>query len=341
MRLGLCKSVVAVVVVIVAAGCNGNPRHDAEQAIQHYVQGKLLAEQGSLDAALTELAEAVKADPELSIAYSAAGDIHRKRQDWPAARTCYEVACETNPYEFGPHYNLGVTYQMLSEAAKSIQAVHEMLRLAVDVYLRAITIKPTDFDANLNLSACYFQLGKYDMAEQYCLAAIRINPRSPFAHCNLGIIYDSQNRLYKAINAYKASLELDTKQPNLWLNLGSTYMRQSRFKSAMRAFKRASEYDPRNPAAYEQIGACCVHLRDYATGAAAYKKSLQLNPNSATTHRGIGIIYMSMYVLDPKKVKLRDKALEHWYRSLELQPNQKDLIRFVHKYSPTYTGPKL
>lgn len=316
------------------------------RAFDHYARSQILADAGELDAALRELAKAIQEDPELSVAHTATGDIHRKRGSHLLAARSYRSACKANPYAFRPHYNLGVTYQVLAEAAKAVRAYSDYLRKAVHVYLRAVTIAPDDFEASLNLAACYFQLGKYDLAEDYCKAAAEINPDSPQVHSNLGVIYDSQNRLYEAIWAYKASLELDTHQPKLLLNLGSTYLRQGpnplgRCKSALRVFEIAAEQDPKDPAPHRQMGLCHYRLKDHPAAIDAYRRALALDKRDAAAYRGIGTVYMTQYVLDQSKTDLRDRALDSWNASLEIDPDQKDLIRLVRKYTPKGKIPEL
>jgi tetratricopeptide (TPR) repeat protein len=339
MRGRMCWAISLALTAVLGGGCEFVLPTD--RAINHYVLSQLLLDQGKMDAALAELAEAVKADPELSVAHAAMGDIHRKRGSNELARRSYESACSSNPYAFRPHYNLGVTYQLLAEAAKVVEKLEDYLRNAVQIYLRAVTLEPEDFDTNLNLSACYFQLGKYEMAEHYCLAAVRINPKSPQAYSNLGIIYDSQSKLYEAIKAFKTSLELDTNQPHLLLNLGSTYMRQGRLKSAIQVFTIAAQEDPDSADPWEQLGSCYFHLRDLDSAMAAYNKAIQRDANSAAAHRGLGVVHMARYVMDTSKTEMRDSALKCWNTSLEIDPAQNDLVRLVKKYTPKLTGPEL
>ena len=311
------------------------------QAVDHYVKGQLLADRGKVEAALKELAKAVQFDPDLSVAHAAMGDIHRKQGNLDEAVGSYQAACKSDPYAFRPHYNLAVTYQFLAEAAKALEKMQQNLRLAVQVYLRALTIEPADFEANLNLSACYFQLGKYDLAEQYCSAAIKINSERPEAYSNLGVIYDAQNKFYEAIKAYKDSLEVDTHQPNLLLNLGSTYLRQGRTKQAIRTFRLAAKEDPTLPAPWEQIGSGHYHLREFDEAMEAFRTALSLDPASARAHRGVGVVYMSQYILDRRKEDLREKALAAWHVSLEYEPNQDDLRQLLQKYAHKAGGPEL
>ena len=322
-------------------GCQQARQFQNKLAIDHYVQGQLLADKGQLDAALAELAKAAKLAPNLSVAYAAMGDIHRNRGDYSLARVSYEKACETNPYSFKPHYNLGVVYQSLAAAATKAEEIAEYFRQAANVYLRATALAPDDFDSHLNLSACYYCLGKYDLAEKYCKAAIALDPKRPEAYSNLGIIYDSQGQDYQAIKAYRDSLELDVHQPKLLMNLGVTYVKQGRLKSALQTFQMAAREDPNSPDAWEQMGTCQYHLKDYDQALQSYQKAIDCDASNAAALRGLGVVYMTQYVLDHDKAELREKALSAWHASLELNPNQKDIVELVRKYAAKPADPNL
>jgi tetratricopeptide (TPR) repeat protein len=333
-----------ILLLLSAGGCD--LRSSSERAVDHYVASRLLAEQGNVEAALAELTRALEADPSLSVAHEAIGDIHRKRGSHRLAARSYEQATELNPYAFRPHYNLGVTYQALADQARAkskLTACMEYLDQAVRTYLRAVTLDESDFDTHLNLSACYFQQGKYDLAEQYCRAAIKLQPGSAEAYSNLGVIYDSRGELYKAIRAYKDSLERDAQQPKLLLNLGSTYLRQGPVgvKRALNAFELAAELDPDDPDAWTNIGLCQFKARNFDEALAAYRKAAELDPRSAAAHRGVGTVWMSQWLLDQGKEQLRGRALESWTLSLELNPNQPKLRELVDKYAPRDQTPKL
>lgn len=332
-----------------APGCSiSHP--DPQPAIDHYVTGQMLYDKGDYAAALAELRKAIAADPNLSVAQSAAGDIYRKQGNYDMARHCYEQACAANPYAFRPHYNLGVVYQFLAEAATTAEQVQEQLTKAAKAYLRALTIKDNDFDTNLNLSACYFQMGKLDLATQYCNAAIEIDPKSAAAKSNLGIIYDQQQKYSDAIRLYNESLELDAHQPQILLNLGATYMRQSRWARAIHTFEVASREMPKDSAPYEQIAACHyyeatsssqVSAPDEDKAIASYQKALEMNPKSAPAYRGLGVVHMGRFLRDRSQTQLRDQALEFWHKSLELQSNQDDLAKLIEKYQPKSAVPNL
>lgn len=324
--------------VLAGGGCG---QVASKAAIDHYVEGKMAMDSSEYDKALAELRQAVEIDPTLSLAHAAIGDIHRKRGDIALAAVSYEAACETNPYAFRPHYNLGVVYELLAAAAQTAQAVSEYIQKAVNVYVRAVTIKPEDFDANLNLSACYYRQGKFDLAEQYCQAAINIQPGSAAACSNLGLIYDAQNRPYDAIRAYKQALELDVHQPKVILNLGSTYQHLRRYREAITAFQLALKEDPACAEAYVHIAASHYHLKELDEALAGYQKAVDTDANSYQGFRGIGVVYITWFIFDRTRTEYRDKGLAAWNRSLEIQSNQPELLRLVRKYTPEAAEPPL
>lgn len=341
MRCGKLLVLISVFHAALLVGCHRITPVRNHLAMYHYNRSRRQLSRNELDRALKELARAVKYNPKLSVAHASAGDIHRRRGNHELAMQSYENACKSDPYAFRAHYNLAWTYQKLADAGKVARDFQNYLRKAVRTYLRAVAIRPGDFETNLNLSACYYRIGKYDLAEKYCKDAVRIKSDSPHAYSNLGIIYDSQNRLYEAIRAYKASLEIDTQQPRILFNLGSTYMRQNRLKSAVNAFELAIGQYPADSASYEQIGACFFRMRCFPKSLEAYQKAAELNPKSACAYRGIGVACMSQYLLDPKQRELRDKALSAWYSSLEILPAQQDLVRLMRKYTPTNAAGQL
>jgi Flp pilus assembly protein TadD len=337
-KAALRASVLAVLAWLLAA-CQGAV--DTQKASDHYATGQILMSKGQYDAALSELSKAVASDPNLSVAHTAMGDVYLKKENFELARRSYENACLANPYAFKPHYNLGVIYQRLADAEKAVTQMQDRLGKAVRAYLRAIIIKGNDYDSNLNLAVCYFQMGKFAQAEQYCKAAMELDPKNPAAYNNLGVICDSQNRTYDACRYYKESLELNSHQPRILLNLGQTYIKQERYRHALHTFELATREMPGDAAPWEQKAACHVNLGELDTALEAYRKAVELNGKSASAYRGMGVVYMNLFIRDRSKTDLRDKAIEAWSTSLEYQSNQDDLRKLIEKYQPKTEAPKL
>ena len=324
------------------AGCDWPSAH--KRAEQHVVFSKTLVKRGHLHLALAELERAIEVAPDFEPAHTMLGDVHRRLGNHKRAVASYQTACRLAPYAFSPHYNLGVTYQLLAHAAEPGEQTRTLLAQAVNVYLRALAIHGDDFETNLNLGACYHQLGQSHLAEQYALAATRIQPKSAQAHANLGVVRARIGRYHDAIKAYHRSLELNGDQPLLMLNLGHLYLNRRpdpMLKSALRAFELAAKNQKDNAIAWEYIALCRFRLRRYEDSLKAYHHAAVLNNESPTLHRGMGVVYMTLALLHPGHRWHRNDALSAWRRSLILDPNQPDLQRLVRKYSPKITGPEL
>jgi tetratricopeptide (TPR) repeat protein len=308
---------------------------------EHYVRGKLLAEDGNLDAALDELQRALQADPNLSVAHNAVGSIYLQRGQYEHARQSYQKATQINPLAYKPAYNLGVTYQALANAAQNVTRAQQYLRRAVQTYLRAITLKSDDYDSHLNLSACYYSLGSTKLAEHYCRTAIRIDASRREAYDNLATILESQDKPFEAIQAYLRALEFDTDRPDMLMRLGRLYMQQGRTGSALEVLRRAAELAPESAAAQVLIGQAHYNRQEFGEAAEAFARATQVNPGSASAWRGLGISRMQRFLASPEKTSLRDQALAAWNRSLELNPNQPGLRKLVRKYTPRANLPQL
>lgn len=331
MRLSLSAITLCILIAMSVGGCGlFFPEPDP---IWHYVQGRILSDCGEYNAALEELAQSIRDDPELSVAHIATGDIHYHREHYEKARSSYETACSTNPYSSSAHYKLAGAYEKLAKIAENAgKEFKKFIRKAVGAYLTSVKLDPDNFDANKNLSTCYIRLGKYDLAEKYCKEAIRLDPNNHQARELLGTIYSSQNRLHMAINAYKDSLELNANQPILLLNLGTTYMRQERYKTALKIFKKAAALIPENADPWIQIGVCHHRINQYDEALNAYRKAIGIKSDNYTAYRKIGDVYKTRYELDQNEKVFRDKAIVAWGQSLKINPNQNDLKKQLQVY---------
>ena len=334
-----CASLLTMTLAL--CGCGQPATNNAQLATDHFVEGQLALDSNDYDAALAELRKAIQADPSLSVAHAAIGDIYRKQGHLDQAAEAYQQAVQTNPYAFRPRYNLGMVYQSMGEMAKDAAGAAESIKKAIDAYLAALSLEPKDFDANVNLAACYFDQGQYDLAEKYAKAAIAIDPNSALAKYNLGLIYEAANRPYEAIRSFKDSLELDVHQPKLLLALGRVYIKLNRLRDAQKVFELAAKDAPESAEAWEQVGLAAYYEKKYDEAGAAYKKSTEIDATRASAFRGLGVVCMTQFVESPPRTELRDQALDAWNRSLELDSNQPELAQLVKKYTPALTKPAL
>jgi tetratricopeptide (TPR) repeat protein len=299
-----------------------------------YQTAKQLAAEGELQSALEQLQQVVDAEPQHVGALTAIGDIRRKQGQFQQAAVSYQAACQADPYAFRAHYNLGVTYQTMADLAKTVDTFEDYLRKAIAVYIRAVTIDNGNFDANLNLGCCCYQLGQYELAEQYTRTALSLRPDSVKAHNNLAILCQVQNRLDEAMAEYRASLEVQTDQPAVLMNIGHIYVQQNQLPYALNAFGTAAKLNPADPEPWLQIGVNYFRLKKLDNAVRAFQEAIRRNPKEPKGYRGFGVVCMYQYVVDRDRTDLRDKALQAWRYCLYLQPGQTDLLRLIERFTP-------
>lgn len=342
MTFRLAVIVTACLLLTALAGCQifRSPQAAETEAIDHYVQGRLLLDSGDTDAALLELVLAVEADPTLASAHAAIGDIYRQRNDPEMAVYAYERAVEANPYNTRNLYNCGLLHQTLAAMAESAEEATRRLKRAAELYLRTIVMDDSDYDAHLNLAVCYYELGDMIQAEMYCRRAIEIDPDQPDAHTNLGAVCHRQGRYYDAIANYNESIERQGRQPEVLMNLGEVYLLQGKHTMALRSYEMARDLEPGSAKPLERMAHCHFFLKDYEQAIRDYQAAIALDRRCAEAFRGLGVVYMAQYLQDRRREDLREQAVEQWRRSLAVEPDQPDLARLLEKYDPQGRQPQ-
>jgi tetratricopeptide (TPR) repeat protein len=150
------------------------------------------------EGAVRSLEEAVSIAPEYSAAWNALGVIAFQQGDHRAAQGFFRRSLESDPDAFEPLVNLGGALLKTAAAAD-----------ALPFNQRAVRDRPEDALANAQLGMNYFQLGRYDDAEQYLLSAKRLD-RAQFSQPQvfLADIYARRGNRAAAIRELKDVLEL-------------------------------------------------------------------------------------------------------------------------------------
>lgn len=342
MRISSKVVIIFVLFVLPMVGCNemvmqqwqqqwGWPTADTSE--MYCARGLKLMDEGNIEAALAELARAIEADSQNAVALTAIGDIHRKEKNYKLARKNYEAACRADQYAFKAHYNLGVTYQALARLAENIDEMQQHITSAVNVYLRAIAIKPDDFNTHLNLGACYFQIAQPGLAEQQTRQALTLKPNSKRANNNIATIYESQGRYDEAIQAYKNSLEADSEQLNIMMKLARVYIKTGHIRAGLWTYRAVSRKAPKSSAPWQQIGLCYFRMKKLDDSLRAFQQAIRVNLDDYEAYRGFGVVCMYQYVKQRDRKDLRNKAIAAWEYSLKIKPNQPKLAKLLKQYS--------
>lgn len=120
---------------------------------------------------------------------------------------------------------------------------------AVDLYLRAIQLKPNFVHAIINLGSVKFRQGFVEEAVELFRKAITFEDCPPEGYHNLGhaIFNQDGDNLFEAIVLFKKAVDLDDLFEEAHFNLALAYERTGFFKDAQKHWKRYIELDPDSP----------------------------------------------------------------------------------------------
>lgn len=315
----------AILIIAATGGC-ATVRNFRANVHVHRGDAMLAAQR--LDDAYAEFEEAARLAPQKPEPHARMGLIHKERGELEQAIRSFGEALRLDPTSFDDTFNLAQVYQMTQRIADAIRA-----------YLYAIELRPDDFDATLNLGVCYQESGQLEQAVQQFEQAVKLDSQHPQGFVNLGVALDAQKRYYEAIRAYKEALELNEHQPLVLVNLARTYLHQDRLRMARGALEEAIELKPELAGAHEALGYCLFRLREFEAAEEAYQRALRYDWRLPQAYAGLGSISMLRFVDNKDAIEDRDKALEYWHRSLELNPDQPRLRQLIATYQPERESP--
>ena len=289
--------------------------------LDEYVAGAEAYETGDRDKAAILLEDAVRLNPQLTMAHQLLGDVYRQEKDYRRAIDEYREAAALDPYGYKNQYDIALTYQFL-----------DRLEDAVAAYLRALRLSPRDLNSHMNLGLVYLALGRMDQSLAELKKATEISPDSADAQCNYGLALDADGQWANAEKAYERSLELNPNESVALMNLGINLLQQGQIREAEPVLALAAR-KLNTALAHQRYADVLVleHRDDEAM--VQYHIALKVDPQYWPAMNQIGLILVRKYeaglTLDED---LRRQAVSIWKESLALRPDQPRIRQFVVKW---------
>jgi tetratricopeptide (TPR) repeat protein len=296
------------------------------------------------------------------LAYSLLGEIYMKIQQYDNSAAALEKATELNPWSFKDFFNLGRVYELMERFAEAVRA-----------YSRAAQLEPQDLQANIGAARSYYKIEDYPNASLFAEQAEQLAPNDSEVHELLGDIYGKTNDYEQAIPSYKRALELDSNNPDIMTSLAVAYLKTKRPSPAYELLKTVVQIQPANEQAHKYLGyiSLVLYLEDKNAyeaeqqsaspdevmveslkrsmanyldeSVASYEKAVALDEQDWDAHRGLGVAYIWKATTAAGGIDeaLKEKALQQWRRSLEINPQQTyrdTLLRYIRIYSRQGSG---
>ena len=330
------RSVVFVLLLFAAAsvGCKAgsgkNPSRDTPavapeaqaRAQELSDQATELKSEGFTAQALDAFTAAVEENPQLTEAHLGIGSIFRERGLYDKADTAYRKAVVSDPNNFDARYLLGLTNQLKGDLPRAISS-----------YKRALIINKDSYEANRDMGSAILQSGRAKDAIKFAKRAVEINPDSQAGWANLAAAYSVSGDYENAVQAFRQTLELGDAEIPVLLGLADAHLKLGNFQRAENVL-HAIEREGGDPIARERMGLVLFKQSKFEQAAESYRSALADNPRDTASLNGLGISLMAIYLRDGEENdKLRVEALTHWRQSLNLRPEQRNLIDLISRYT--------
>lgn len=306
----------------ILVGCRSQQKALAPPvAVDQYVEGAELLQEGRRQQAITALEQAVQENPDLISPRTLLGEIYRTAGEFQQALIQYQNLCRLDPYTVSNHYYLGLCYHFLNRLTEAQQA-----------YLDALHLDPRDFKSNMNLGLVKLALGENAEAVRYLKAATEINPKSASAWSNYAVALDAVGDYPHAEACYRKSLELDADNSAAQLDFGTNLLLQNKTSEALAILGPLSKR-MNTPMAHKRYADALAQAKKFGPSKEEYHTTLNLNPNYYPALNALGDIAIADYEQGMElDESLRTEAMNDWKKSLVVDPDQPGISEKVKKW---------
>ena len=205
------------------------------------VRGNIFNNNRQFDRAIDDYNEAVRLDPQFSLAFMDRGVARYFKADYENAIKDYDKAIELDPKRSRAFTNRGAAYKKLGRNDRALEDESAAIRLD--------PLVPEYFD---NRGLSYQDNGDYDRAIADFNEAIRLSPRANFL-TNRGDAYQNKGEIDRAIDDYDRALKLNSGFTLAYNNRGAAYGRKGDLDRSIADYEQALRIDPQLDSAAENL----------------------------------------------------------------------------------------
>ena len=168
---------------------------------------------------------------------------------------------------------LGVCYKAKGE-----------LEISIDMFNRAISIKPDYAEVHNNMGLTFLALKKLEDASNSFKTATKYLPNFYAAYYNHAIVQKKMGNLKDAVSNYEKVIEIKPDYAEAHNNLGTLLMDLDKLDSSRKRYEKAIEIKPDFAEAYNNLGNLFKNLGKLEEAVTNFQKARNLNPNFAEAH---------------------------------------------------------
>jgi protein O-GlcNAc transferase len=284
----------------------------------HSHRGLVLASLERQEEAIASYRRALDIQPGQAETLNNLGNALRTQGDLPGALASYRQAFAAQPDQAETAINLGwalLNTEAFEEAAavlESALALHpgdgrisEQLTIAcnnlgaallrqdeaqraLDLFFKALTLRPEFFEAHFNAGKALAQLSRHDEAVARYQHAISLAPARAEAHNDLGIALCQRGRIDEAIASYREALRLQPDYAQAYNNLGNALRVRGSLAESVAAYGQALRFAPDDAEVWNNLGSVQAAMGDLEAATRAFERALQIRPDLNEAHNNLG-----------------------------------------------------
>lgn len=196
---------------------------------------------------------------------------------------------------------------------------------SISILERYITNFPMNPRYSIQLGFSYFLENKWEKAKNHLLNGYYLDTTNNSLLVSIGDIYDKLNKLDSAEYYYSLAILKDSE--NALANNNYAYFLSrdtSRLQFALELSMKSITAEPENAAYLDTYGWILFRMNKIDTALTYVKKAFELDSTNFDVAEHLGDIYESQGDIE--------QAIRYWEKSLELNPESRELIKKINKY---------
>jgi tetratricopeptide (TPR) repeat protein len=274
--------------------------------LAHYNLACALMDQGDLDSAIKECAEALRISPNHAVAYNLMGQILKMKGDLSKAINYYSKAIQNAPTYAEAYNNLGVAFMYESRFSDAIKMFSKVLEL-----------EPGNVAADVNMGSCLKFQGRVNEAIHYLKKALQIRPDLLAAHYFLGEALFLQGKIDESIIQYKKIMQMDPDNKSADQILNKLLINKDRLEIFVASLNKDLDNNSRKIELYMKLGNMYLDGGDKLRAVENYKTILTIDPGNLLALNRLVSVYYSLGEYD--------KALESMKSVIKTRPESDEL----------------
>jgi tetratricopeptide (TPR) repeat protein len=195
----------------------------------------------------------------------------------------FRNALEIDPRFATAHYELGCAYMALKIPDAAFRELNE-----------AVTLDPSNYDAQVRVAALLVGRGKLDQAQLFAQKVLAAEPGNARAHAILAEKHTLAGDYSKAIEEFKRIVELEPQRVENYSALGAAYRAADQLPAAEDVYKNAVRANPKSAEAQVALSQFYFSTGKLAEAETAMRAACDLDSRSVQTRIILGRIYLAM-----------------------------------------------